>query len=376
MNESVMITGADGYFGKMLTEKYLTQTDSNVLLWVRSQDHDEFQRKCDQLSHAYASHANRISIYGGDLKSDEPFTTVNPSNVTTIIHTAAITRFNVEEPLANAVNREGTRKTAEFAVRCPKLEQFGFVSTIYSSGLASGCVTESAVSPEGPFANHYERSKSEAEHLLQIQFPDLPWNIFRAATIIADDDSGNVVQYNVFHNTMRLFFHGLISLLPGTYNTPIYLTTGRSTINAIFDVLSATYPSQQIYNVCYPRYNAMTLGELVDRVFANFTADENFRKKHILKPLFTDLDAFESLASVLKGLSGAVVKQALDSIRPFAKQLFIEKDIANQRLIGATPDYPTPDMPLLIDNVIQYLMQTKWGRESVHSAQSSQQALA
>jgi hypothetical protein len=175
---------------------------------------------------------------------------------------------------------------------------------------------------------------------------------------------------------MRLFFHGLISLLPGTYSTPIYLTTGRSTINAIFDVLSTKYPPQQIYNVCYPRQNALTLGELVDRVFANFTADENFRKKHILKPLFTDLDAFESLASVLKGLSGAVVKQALDSIRPFAKQLFIEKDIANQQLIGAKPDYPTPDMPLLIDNVIQYLMQTKWGRESVHSAQSSQHALA
>jgi thioester reductase-like protein len=142
MNESIMITGADGYFGKLLTVKYLTQTDNKVFLWVRAQDHDEYQSKRDLLSHAYAAYANRISIHSGDLKSDQPFSTINPSEVTTLIHTAAITRFNVEEPLANAVNREGTRKTAEFAIRCPKLEQFGFVSTIYSSGLAPGCVAE------------------------------------------------------------------------------------------------------------------------------------------------------------------------------------------------------------------------------------------
>lgn len=367
-----MITGADGYFGQLLTEKYLTQTDSNVLLWVRAKDHNEYQHKHARLSHANAQHKNRISIYGGDLQSDDPFTTVDPHTVATLIHTAAITRFNVEEHLANTVNREGTRKTAEFAARCPKLEQFGFVSTIYSSGLAPGCVAESAVDPEGPFANHYERSKSEAEHLLQTQFTDLPWSIFRAATIIADDDSGNVVQYNVFHNTMRLFFHGLISLLPGTHTTPIYLTTGRSTVNAIFDVLSTNHLPQHIYNVCYARRNALTLGELVERVFVNFAADEAFRKKRILKPLFTDLDAFESLASVLKGLSGAVVKQALDSIRPFARQLFIEKDIANQQLLGATPEYSVPDMPVLIDNVIQYLVGTKWGREPIQGVRPKQ----
>ena len=365
MSESVLITGADGYFGKLLTEKYLSHTDNRMLLWVRAQDRTEYDSKCEQLRKTYAVHKNRIHFHGGDLQSPEPFSTINPSEVKAIVHTAAITRFNVEESLANEVNREGTRKTAMFAHRCRGLEQFAFISTIYSSGLAPGCVSETAVSPTGPFANHYERSKSEAEHLIQTQFPDLPWSIYRAATIIADDDSGKVVQYNVFHNTMRLFFHGLISLLPGYHTTPIYLTTGRSTIDSIFEILSAQQTQQSIYNLCYGRDTAMTLGELIDRVFNNFARDPDFHKKRILKPLFTDLDAFESLASVLKGLSGAVVKQALESIRPFAQQLFIEKDVANQQLLCATPGYPIPDMPVLIDNVIQHLMQTKWGRETM-----------
>ncbi|HEY5603627.1 MAG TPA: SDR family oxidoreductase [Gammaproteobacteria bacterium] len=367
MTESVLITGADGYFGGMFAKKYLTQSDDHLLLWVRAKDRAEYQRKYEQLSQKYPSHKRRFSVCGGDLSDPDPFSSISgAADITTIVHTAAITRFNVEQSLADAVNRDGTVKVASFADKCPRLEQLAFVSTLYSSGLAPGCIEEAQVSPAGPFANHYERSKSEAEYLLQTGFPQLPWSIFRAATIIADDDSGNVVQYNVFHNTMRLFFHGLISLLPGCQTTPIYLTTGRSTVNAIFQILSARQTPQKIYNVCYGHSTAMSMGELIDRAFSNFADDADFRKKRILKPLFTDLEAFESLASVLKGLSGAVVKQALDSIRPFAKQLFIEKEVANQQLLEVCPGYAIPDMPRLIDNVIHYLIRTKWGREPCH----------
>ena len=363
MSESVLITGADGYFGSLLTEKYLRHSDNNLLLWLHANNTADYQFKREKLLQRYPGYIKRIKIHGGDLRDNNPLDGVKPSEVTSIIHTAAITRFNVEEQLANDVNREGTLKIASFAQTCSCLEQFSFVSTIYSSGLAPGVIEEAPVNASGPFANHYERSKCEAEYSLQRYFPDLPWNIFRAATIIADDNSGKVVQYNVFHNTMRLFFHGLISLLPGTATTPIYLTTGRSTIDAIFHIVNSQAPNQSIYNVCYKQHSALTLGELIDRVFFNFNGSSEFQRKRILKPLFTDLEAFESLASVLKGLSGAVVQQALDSIRPFAKQLFIDKDPANDRLINAYPDYETPDMHCLIDNVIQYLMITKWDRE-------------
>ncbi|MCI0504566.1 MAG: SDR family oxidoreductase [Gammaproteobacteria bacterium] len=377
MTESVLITGADGYFGGMFTEKYLTQSDNHLLLWVRARDRAQYQSKCEQLSQRYSSYnKRRFTICGGDLADPEPFAGINgAADINAIVHTAAITRFNVEPLLADAVNRDGTRKVASFASQCPRLGQLAFISTIYSSGLAPGCIAEAPVSPAGPFANHYERSKSEAEYLLQTEFAHLPWNIFRAATIIADDESGNVVQYNVFHNTMRLFFHGLISLLPGYQTTPIYLTTGRSTVNAVYQILSTRQISHKIYNVCYGHGAAMSMGGLIDRAFSNFANDADFRKKRILKPLFTDLEAFESLASVLKGLSGAVVKQALDSIRPFAKQLFIAKDVANQQLLEACPGYVIPDMPRLIDNVIQYLILTKWGREPYHG-RSMKEAIA
>ena len=363
MSESVLITGADGYFGGLLTEKYLRHSDKNLLLWLHANNKEAYQYKCENLKQKHPGQLKRLKIHGGDLRDNNPLAEVKPSEVTSIIHTAAITRSNVEEETANDVNREGTLKIASFAQTCSRLERFSFVSTIYSSGLAPGSIAEAPVNPRGPFANHYERSKCEAEYFLQKYYSDLPWNIFRAATIIADDNSGKVIQYNVFHNTMRLFFHGLISLFPGVATTPIYLTTGTSTIDAIFHILNSQSTNQNIYNVCYKQHSALTLGELIDRVFLNFSSNAEFQKKRILKPLFTDLDAFESLASVLKGLSGAVVQQALDGIRPFAKQLFIVKDPVNDKVMEAYPDYETPDMHRLIDNVIQYLMITKWGRE-------------
>ncbi len=361
MSGTILITGADGYFGSMLVKNYLSRSDKELKLWIRASGRTEYESKLVRLEQVYRKHLKRIRFFCGELSEDKPFCDVDTRDIAGIIHTAAITRFNVEEKLANRVNRDGVRKLAQFASRCSHLEQFGFVSTIYSSGLIKGEVPETALSPAGSFANHYERSKWEAEHIIQTEYAELPWNIYRAATIIADNDSGEVVQHNVFHNTMRLFFHGLISLMPGERDTPVYLTTGKSTADAIYQLMEVNYIPNEIYNVCYQQKNALTLGDLVDRVFDNFKNNADFKRKRILKPLFTDLEAFESLASMLTGVSGMVVKQALDSIRPFSKQLYIEKNISNGNLLKHYPQYPVPDMEVLLDSVIQFLMREKWG---------------
>jgi hypothetical protein len=237
--------------------------------------------------------------------------------------------------------------------------------------LIEGEVEENPVQPDGQFANHYERSKWEAEAIIQKEYGDLPWNIYRAATIIADNNSGEVVQYNVFHNTMRLFFHGLISLMPGHQDTPIYLTTGKSTADAIYHLVEENFNSNEIYNICYAKNDAMTLGEILDRVFVNYRLSSEFTNKRIMKPLFTELEAFESLASVLTGLSGAVIKQALDSIRPFSKQLYIEKSINNGNLLNHYPEYDIPDMRQLLDNVIKFLMFERWGQTADESGRAA-----
>lgn len=371
MAESVLITGADGYLGSLVVKNYLLHSDKKLKLWVRAANSAGFESKLERLAQVYGEYSPRVRFYGGELLHVRPFEGVDGNDITGIVHTAAITRFNVDADQANEVNRDGVRKLAQFARQCPRLERFGFVSTVYSSGLVNGDVMEAEVAPGGGFANHYERSKWEAERILQTEFAGLPWNIYRAATIIADSDNGEVVQYNVFHNTMRLLFHGLISLMPGDSNTPVYLTTGKSTADAIYHLMEKNFMSHEIYNICYEQRDALTLGELIDRVFDNFAKSADFRNKRILKPLFTDLDAFESLASMLTGVGGMVVRQALDSIRPFSKQMYIEKNIRNDNLKKHYPQYAAPDMKVLLDKVIQYLVREKWGTSGDANSQAA-----
>jgi len=362
MINETLITGGDGYLGKLLTTTLLNSTDKNIALWVRVADSDELQAKKQCLETLYEKHAGRVSLYYSDLREEQPFSGVPTKNINEIIHTAAITRFNVEENLAALVNREGSRKAMEFARRCNKLQRFSYISTVYSSGLKEGVVNEAYVDPANQFCNFYEKSKCEAEHLLHTEYDDLPWTIFRPATMIADNDSGQVSQYNVFHNTMRLLFYGLISLIPGHKDTPVYLTTGTYTADAIYKTsYSDADMLHKIYNVCHSKGEAISLGELIDRVYLSFQKDPGFTKRRILKPLFTNMQAFESLASSLKGLGGAVVREALDSIRPFSKQLFITKDIRNDNLASAWPDHPPMNIQTLTDNVASYLVSTRWG---------------
>lgn len=362
MSKTILITGADGYLGGTLTKTMLNSTPLDIALWIRVKDKEEFDKKKNIIYKNYVHDSDRIKLYSGDLLSDNPFESIPTSDINQIIHSAAITRFNVESDLANNINHKGSYKMMEFARRCKSLEQFSYISTIYSSGLKAGTVREEYIDPNGDFCNFYEKSKCQAEHLLHNEFDDLPWKIFRPATLISDNDTGNVSQYNVFHNTMRLLFYGLISLIPGNRNTPVYMTTCQYAADAITQITQHHLSDQhKIYNVCHNKALAINLGDLIDQVFVNFQNDFGFKKRNILKPLFTSMEAFEALSDGLKGLGGTVVREALESIKPFSRQLYIIKDIRNDNLLKAAPNLPPIHLSSLVSNVTNNLVNSKWG---------------
>lgn len=363
MAETILVTGADGYIGSLVCDRLLRDTDARLVLWVRAQDADEFRAKQDRILQRRAGVLDRISLLHGNLYEEEPFAGVDAGAIDRIIHTAAVTAFNVEADVADAVNREGTRKVLAFARRCPQLKRFCYVSTAYAAGLESGDVLEQPLPAAGPFANHYERSKCEAEAILLNEYGDLPWHIYRVATVIAHNDAGDVTQYNVFHNTMRLLFYGLISTLPGEEETPIYLVTGEFVADAIAELSVKAVAERQIFHVCHRCEESLPLGRLVDTCFDVFGTDEGFRKRRVLRPLFTEFEPFEMLANELRGLSGQVVSQAVESIRPFARQLFVTKAFQNDNLRAALSHYRAPEPEQMTLNTVRYLVQTKWGRE-------------
>ena len=356
----ILVTGAGGYVGARLARRLLEQGDATLLLWVHAADEGELQRKRARLLEQLGGPQPRVRVLGGDLCSPQPFADLAREPITHVIHSAAVTRFNVERELAQAVNIEGTRALLDFARSRRELEGLDFLSTVYSSGLRPGRIPEEPLDDQHGFANHYEWSKWEAERLVRERCP-VPWRILRVCTVIADDAGGAVSQQNAFHNTLKLLFYGLLSLVPGQPGTPLYFVTADYLEAALAELLERA-PDGRVYHVSPDRAGALPLGELLELAFASFAQAEDFRRRRILPPLFVDREAFELLvAGVGSGVGSSVVGEAVASVAPFARQLFVDKHIVNERLLGATGSPPPASRPL-IQAVCDHLVGTRWGR--------------
>lgn len=368
--DRILVTGADGYLGARLARRLLEETDARLVLWVRAADAGEAREKEARLSAALGARAKRVEVRVGDLADEDPFAGIDPRGLRAIVHTAAVIRFNVEREVAERVNVGGARKAMQLAARCPQLESFLLVSSLYACGLRSGPIEEVRFDDSAGFSNHYEWSKWACEELLhgpQGEFGGLPWRIGRVATVIADDESGVVGQQNSIHNTLKLLFYGLLSILPGDPEVTPYFVTGDFATDALLRVLHAS-PARTIHHVAHTKPESATLGELLDIAYEVFEQDPAFRARRILKPLYCDAEAFDLLVEGIADSGGAIVRQALASVAPFARQLFLEKDVRNDRLARTIGPYRAPDPRLLIRSTCRRLVETRWGREADRAA--------
>lgn len=99
------------------------------------------------------------------------------------------------------------------------------------------------------------------------------------------------------------------------------------------------------------------MGALVDLGFSAFNEDPSFKARRILKPLFTDEKAFNSLVQSVQGFGGQVLAQAVTSIAPFGRQLYITKNMINKNLKAHDPSFTDFDpgnlMKLTIADMIK-----------------------
>ena len=365
--KAMLITGAGGYLGSRLAAHYLQTAEQPVILWLHAGNAAELERKARALRDTLGPLADSAKLCGGDLLAPEPFADIDPGEVSDIVHCAAVTRFNVDEALARSVNVDGAVKLYQFASSCKKLERLALASSIYACGLRDGVIGEEALVEKPEFCNYYEWSKWESERRLQEDFHALPWMVMRIATVVAETARGQIHQYNAFHNTLKLLFYGLISLVPGRRETPLYFVTADFAVDAIAAILERG-EHEGIYHICHTHDESMTLGGLIDTAFARFNLDSDFRERRILKPLFCDEATFRMLADGIDSFGGNVVREGMGSIVPFAPQLFSQKSFDNRRLKETMHVYAAPNAMELVSNACDYLASTRWGRRLANAA--------
>lgn len=349
---TVLITGARGHLGRAVSRWLLANSDRRLLLTVRREPGG--RSPCDE---HLSNWPGRYRFVQADLRDVSAFAGVDLSSVSEILHLAALTDFGIARCDAEAVNVEGTARLLRASRHAPQLRRFVYVSTLYAAGLATGPQAEVPWPGRRRFANHYEWSKWRAEQLV-CESPGLPWQIVRPATVLAEDASGSVMQQNVVHNTMRMLYYGMLPVLPGDPATPVHTTTTDFAAAAIGRLLLSA-AARRCYHLSEDGAVAPSLAGVLERTLEAFRLDKAFAASGVLAPRFCDRDAFERLSEGARHF-GTVLADALDSVRPFAPQLYSDMRFETRRTVAALGGTRPPAGEALVAAVAARFATDRW----------------
>ncbi|MGM9923149.1 MAG: SDR family oxidoreductase [Bacillus sp. (in: firmicutes)] len=185
----ILLTGANGFLGKRVAKDLLNEGHELFLLVRDAKKLDRFMREC-----ICEKQKANIRIVEGEITSaniglDQDVLDEMTGKIDAIYHMAALLSFDEkDEALTYQVNVLGTKHTLDFALRigCGK---FLYVSTAYTVGQETKGA-EALYSMDRAFVNSYERTKCEAEHLVDSYSDRISTTILRPAIIIGDSVTG------------------------------------------------------------------------------------------------------------------------------------------------------------------------------------------
>jgi thioester reductase-like protein len=139
--------------------------------------------------------------------------------VTEFFHVAALTTLNGSKADCETINVGGAKNAVELAwdlKKNGKMKRFFYFSTAYVAGSRQTYRSFEDTLPENPaHANFYESSKFQAEkNVREAMKNGLPVTIFRPSIVVGDSRTGEVSEFNVIYPFMKLFAHGILTILP------------------------------------------------------------------------------------------------------------------------------------------------------------------
>lgn len=282
--------------------------------------------------------------------------------ITSIIHAAAATRFDLPIATARGINVEGTRQVVEFARACRGLRQLGFVSTAFVAGKRTGLIYESELAHQYGFANTYEQSKYEAETLLQAAMETLPIAIYRLSTVLGDSKTGAVRSFTAPHQSLNVMHMGLASLVPGTPDYVVDLIPGDYAARALCLLFTDHFEPGGVYHLTAPPEKSYTLGELLDESYRYLGEhDAHWAKRRYPKPLITSQEAFDLSLLTIRQANNPFMAGILGAVSHFADQLSYPKTFSRKNVAACLPEYDR-EMPHISEyygKVVRFCLETR-----------------
>lgn len=211
-HRTVLVSGATGHLG------------AEVVARLKKRGHDVVALVHDRMK-IVANNGRRVrdvSVLRGDVCSaslgfDRERLAELAEPVGLIVHCAAVTDFGLPENRYTDVNVDGTANVLGVARRWNA--GIIYISTAYVCGEFNGAFREDQLDIGQQFANHYEHSKFQAEHL--VRGSGLRWSIVRPGVVTGDYRTGHTREYKHIYQVLKLIADGKLRTLPGNYGATL-----------------------------------------------------------------------------------------------------------------------------------------------------------
>lgn len=208
---AVFLTGFPGFLGSALVERLLDRYPTNTTLdcLIQAKFRPLAEQHVENIESADPKRVGRIRLFDGDitipgLGLGERYAELQQETVE-IYHLAAVYDLGVKRDLALRVNVDGTHYVLEFALGCPNLKRFQYISTCYVSGHYTGIFSENDLAKGQDFNNYYEETKYLAEVEVQDKMRrGLPTTIYRPAIVVGDSQTGATQKYDGAYYFLQL----------------------------------------------------------------------------------------------------------------------------------------------------------------------------
>jgi thioester reductase-like protein len=279
----VFVTGGTGHLGATLVQKLL-QRDVTVILLVRPNSLGKINTS--QLK----ERASNIRIVMGDVSLPMCGLTQREyeeiaSEITAIYHSAALLDLVAPIRALERANVQGTKNVLDLALACMGRENFQgmcHVSTFAVAGAAKEIFYEDDLETGQHFYNNYERSKFEAERLVEkYRSKGIPISVFRPSIIVGDSKTGEAKNFHTLYGPLHFMSFGLYEEIPAKGDARFNLVPVDCVAEAIQQIIMKQGIQNRTYHLVNP--HEITCDFLIE------IASKHFGFK---KPLLIPIDRY------------------------------------------------------------------------------------
>jgi thioester reductase-like protein len=359
MSETVFLTGATGYIGMSLLQKWLESSEARLVLLVREKHGEDPEKRIKKELEALCTAADaarfspRIEVVSGDVSFDrfgldEGRYRELASRVSHIIHCAAAARFDLSIEDARKTNVGGTRNILDFGSACRALRRIDYVGTAYVAGKRKGIIREDELDEGQEHNNTYERSKMEAEKLVRESMRALPIAISRPSIVICDSRTGRASSFNGFYRALRMYQLGALKVLPGNASSTMDLVPVDYVTEAVHSISNHPASGGACYHLTAGPNGATPLEEIRELASRYFK-----RERFAIVPP----DEFNAYVAKVRGRLSEKELGMLNELALYMPYLTGELGFDNSNAVGLT-GLEAPPVRSYFEKMAEYIRAT------------------